>query len=631
MARHRRSQSVKTASFATPDSEPTPPGTADRESGEGHSLTSLRQSPPPVNDAKIPTGAVISPPDSTQNSSEDDEEPRRGPSRRLAKLEDLQQAIRSIEQHRGASALETAEEVAQVNVSLVMPAQDVDKIKPTIDHFEHMMLHPRISHARSNTDSAVFVDIRPQAETPLTGSDESEYNSEDETDRARSNKPPMLRKKSGELVRPALRPQSARRRPSSMPGTPTYSKAVHFDSHLEHVRHFLQVDRPLAVSAGSSPTEAYESEVDFPFADESNTGRSPPFEWEIVVSNFPAETPERLAQAVRVERIFLSADNKALVGSVAVANLAFNKVVIARFTLDYWKTTSEVVAEYNNDVRRKLANDGCDRFNFNIKLADQANLEAKTLFFCVKYCVNGTEYWDNNNSVNYQVDFRKKALPQNGKRGKQGAASRSAGQLPRSNKRSSPVSTSRPKTAPTYDDFADGFDANYAFGSYAHEDLLGDAPGSTIRLKGVRSAVSIADNNTRRAPNGQPFGNRYDFSASLSAAIQAANKALGDNSGLVMKSSSNGNGAAKKPDKVASNLISDARHEETASPSSAPIPAVSQATASARPANGSESPRPTGEQPPHTSQSYNDLLDKYCFVRSRKFNDPPVTEANPRL
>jgi hypothetical protein len=91
---------------------------------------------------------------------------------------------------------------------------------------------------------------------------------------------------------------------------------------------------------------------------------------------------------VRVERVFLSSDNKTLVGSVAVANLAFHKHVVARFTLDYWKTTSEVIAEFNHDIRQPKR-EGYDRFNFNIKLADQANLEAKTMFFCVKYVVNG--------------------------------------------------------------------------------------------------------------------------------------------------------------------------------------------------------------------------------------------------
>jgi len=83
--------------------------------------------------------------------------------------------------------------------------------------------------------------------------------------------------------------------------------------------------------------------------------------------------------------------------------------------LDYWKTTSEVIAEFNHDIRQPKR-EGYDRFNFNIKLADQANLEAKTMFFCVKYTVNGKEYWDNNNSTNYQVDFKKKAKPQTARR-----------------------------------------------------------------------------------------------------------------------------------------------------------------------------------------------------------------------
>jgi hypothetical protein len=401
-----------------------------------------------------------------------------------------------------------------------------------------------------------------------------------------------------------------------MPGTPTFSKAVHFDSHLEHVRHFLQVDRPLAVSAGSSPVEAYESDTEFPFSEDGVRG--PPFEWEIVTSNFPPEDPIRLALPVRVERVFLAADNKTLVGSVAVANLAFNKYVVARFTLDYWKTTSEVVAEFNHDVRQ-LTRDGYDRFNFNIKLADQANLEAKTMFFCVKYCVNGQEYWDNNNSTNYQVDFRKKPKPQNGKKGMQSASSRPAQALPRSNKKLPPAAASKPKKPPaTFDDFAEGFDGKFKTDDYHQsvDDYLGETPGS-LRLKGVKSAVSLtSDNLARRAPqpHGQAFGNRYDFGASLSAAIQAANSALGERSGLMMKSS-----APRKQSKY----ISDA--EQTASPvtmssnhsmnraTSKPAPAPVQHT------SGTDSPRPAGsEKPVLASQSYNELLDKYCFVRTHE-------------
>ncbi|KAH6668693.1 putative phosphatase regulatory subunit-domain-containing protein [Halenospora varia] len=638
LTRHRRSASVKTTSFE-PSLEPTAPGTADRENNSTNGLTissSLRQSPPSVTDeTQMPAGVVISPPDSAQNSSDDeDTKTRRG--RKLENLAELQEAIRIIEQHRESSPNRRAEEISKANqtLTLVMPSKIEDK--PVATHVEQTsnQVIRKIAHSRSNTDPSAFLSLRgsQSPETPLTGSEDDSSSEGDEPSRSR-RKPPMLRKKSGELVRPALRPSSAHRRPSSMPGTPTFSKAVHFDSHLEHVRHFLQVDRPLAVSAGSSPVEAYESDSEFPFGEDSATSaRTPPFEWEIVVSNFPAETHQRLSLPVRVERVFLSADNKNLVGSVAVANLAFNKFVVARFTLDYWKTTSEVVAEFNHDVRQ-VKTDGLDRFNFNIKLADQANLEAKTMFFCVKYSVNGQEYWDNNNSTNFQVDFKKKAKPQSGKKGMNGAGSRPAGSLPRSNKKSPPAG--RPRSMPVaFDDFAEGFDAKYKFDNFKQpvSDYLGET-GTSIRLKGVKSAVNLgSDNLTRRAPqpNGQAFGNRYDFGASLSAAIQAANSVLGDRSGITMKPTAR---------KHVRKFISDA--DETASPltmtsnqslskptppPTKPVPAAITATTT----SGTESPRPAGtEKPVLASQSYNELLDKYCFFGSVK-SSPTLKDGTLR-
>jgi hypothetical protein len=595
---------VKTASFITSPttSEPTPPGTADGADNDASRIktnNSLRQSPPPVtDDTSIPSGAVLSPPDSVQNSSDDEEGKIRG--RELSNLAELQAAIRNIGQRRESSPGRQAVDVAKANqvLTLQIPSNVAD-ISPSPEEVERALSQGarKISHTRSNTDSSVFIDLRRDpSETPS----EDEDASDDELDRSR-RKPPMLRKKSGELVRPALRPSSSRRRPSSMPGTPTFSKAVHFDQHLEHVRHFLQVDRPLAVSAGSSPVENYESDTEFPFSDEdSQQQRGPPFEWEIVVSNFPPQTPDRLRLPVRVERVFLSTDNKTLVGSVVVANLAFQKTVVARFTLDYWKTTSEVLAEFNNDVRRKQLADGFDRFNFNIKLADQANLEAKTMFFCIKYAVNGVEYWDNNNSTNFQVDFKKKAKSQNGKKGIQPASARPVNGLPRSQKKSAPLP--RPRSMPvTFDDFADGFDSKYDFSAFAKQpvnDFLGEA--GPMRLKGVKSAVNMTSNKLRKSPNatGQAFANRYDFGASLSAAIQAANTTLGDRSGITLKPS------AKKQ----------------VAPVSAPAASLTKETPIVIPissSGGMDSPRPAGsEKPVLASQSYNELLDKYCFVRT---------------
>lgn len=578
-----------------------------------------------TDDSQLPAGAVISPPDSAQNSSDDEDTKGRG--RELENEAELRAAIREIEQHREGSPSRSVDDITKVNqhLTLIMPSKAEDK--PTTTHVEKATAPPlrKLGHSRSNTDSSVFIDLRQNQapETPLTGSDEESISDGEGPDRSR-RKPPMLRKKSGELVRPALRPSSARRRPSSMPGTPTFGKAVHFDSHLEHVRHFLQVDRPLAVSAGSSPVEAYDSDTEFPFGEDG--AKTPPFDWEIVVSNFPADTPQRLSLPVRVERVFLSADNKTLVGSVAVANLAFNKHVVARFTLDYWKTTSEVVAEFNNDVRQPKFADGYDRFNFNIKLADQANLEAKTMFFCVKYSVNGQEYWDNNNSTNFQIDFRKKAKPQNGKKGMQGASSRPAHSLPKSN-RKSPPATGKPKSVnAAFDDFADGhFDSKYKLDDFKQpvHDFLGET-GTPLRLKGVQSAVSLgSDNLTRRAPqpNGQAFGNRYDFGASLSAAIQAANTVMGDRSGITMKSA-----PKKQPVKFMTGPDEPVSPRTTSSQSSSKPP-MNKAVASVKASDGAVSPRPAGtEKPQLASQSYNELLDKYCFVRTkdRHWTGPPA-------
>lgn len=562
---------------------------------------SLRQSPPPANNLLIPTGATISPPESAHNSS-DDEDIYRRRGRELENLEELQEAIKAIEQRREGSPNRTKDEILKARLALEgvlplasdnhpdVPPNSADSSRPPLSREAR-----KISHSRSSTESNIKIDGTQSLNTSPKYTHETD--DEDDSDNTRS-RPQMVRKKSGELVRPALRPPSAKRRPSSMPGTPTYSKVVHFDSHLEHVRHFLQVDRPLAVSAGSSPVEAYESEVEFPFgSDEDKRTRGTPYEWEIRLANFPPDTETRKDMPVSVERVYLSSDKKNLVGSIAVQNLAYHKLVVARFTFDYWKTTSEVVAEYNNDVRRRQQPDGRDRFTFTIKLADQANLENKTLFFCVRYTVHGQDYWDNNGSINYQVDFSKKVKPQNGKSEAQGLGARPINSLPRS-RPSSPASAGRPKSMPTsFDDFATGFDT---FGTYVPPPsaLMGESP---IKLKGAGPRAGLVlDTPTRRhKPGAQAFGNRYDFGAALSAAIQNASGIFGESSG-----------ASLKPD---------------AKQSSHEVPAVKKDTAKPGPVSGalakgflaSKPAALVSEKPPLQSQSYQELVDKYCFVGSR--------------
>lgn len=589
LTKHRRTPSAVGVTNGQVN-QPSPEATS--EDLKDALRNSIRQSPPPVTDQQsMPKGAVISPPESS-SSEDDDLLELRG--RRIENLKQLHDAISQISQQREGSP-DKSVNVTDAGDLLVLPSQP-ETIAGGVHHsfsassLEDLARVRRVSHNRSMTVPNVPVS---------KSADASESSSEEDEP---SRKPQMVRKKSGELVRPALRPAS-HRRPSSMPGTPTFSKAVHFDSHLEHVRHFLQVDRPLAVSASSSPVDTYDSDTEYPFtSDEKPPARAPPFEWDIIINNFPVETPSRKAQAVRFERVWLSNDHKFLIGSAIVANLAFQKSVTCRFTLDYWKTTSEVTAEYRSEITPRTSPHGHDRFNFSIKLDDLANLETKTLYFAIRYTVNGQEHWDSNGGTNFQVDFRKKMLPMNGKK-PVGAANRSPNSLPKSNRRSNVSNVPRPKSKPLgFDDFSGNPRVN--FDQSIHE-YLGEQP-TPLRLKSSKSTTSIpSDNLSTRlsAPSGQAFANRYDFGASLTAAMQAAKDTMAKD-GLQMKS-----GRKTSPpssSNTARPLSKDSQpvvaNKHAASANNA-LPAVS----------GTGSP---GAASIATS-SYEEIVNKYCFVRTQ--------------
>jgi len=564
--RHRRSLSTSQSTVhPSSDSTPRAPLVIDPHA-------SLRQSPPPVSNAAIPVGAVISPPESAPNSDEE------SPYGEGIKLEELEAAVRSIGQRRESSperekmgpAEERGTESSPSSSSAITLKPD-----PKPNNLRLSNAARKIGHGRSSTETAIEL----RREEALTSSP-------DDSDEEMTNKPPMVRKKSGELVRPALRPASARRRPSSMPGTPVYSKAVHFDSQLEHIRHFLQLDRPLAVSANTSPVESHDGDHEFPFGREDQD--TPSWEWELRLSNAPKDISSRSNLPVQLERVFLSADKKVLIGSVAVANLAFQKHVAARFTLDYWRTTSEVVAVYYHDVRRKQAPDGYDRFSFEIKLDDQANLEHKTMFICIRYTVNGQEFWDNNHGMNYQVDFVKS--PEIASTKPSGGA-RPA--LPRSrtfatsHSHSHSHSHSSPRSMPPLDDFPD-ISKNVPFSN----PFTSNKPAPLNRTTSSDDIDTVGPPKRRETQNRQGFSNRYDFGASLTAAMRA--KTPLDRTTLTARARSEETPEAKSGAKAASSKASAGSHEarkEGLKPSSL-----------------------VSSKPCLESSVYKELVDKYCFV-----------------
>ena len=119
-----------------------------------------------------------------------------------------------------------------------------------------------------------------------------------------------------------------------------------------------------------------------------------------------------------------------LTGSILVRNLAFEKHVAIRFTLDDWQTVSEVGAHYVDTLCAlppqilSLPPDnrarGWDRFTFTIRLEDYTHsLSTRTLWLAARYRVTSTypepgssqhgpggEWWDNNDGGNYRVGFR---------------------------------------------------------------------------------------------------------------------------------------------------------------------------------------------------------------------------------
>lgn len=275
-------------------------------------------------------------------------------------------------------------------------------------------------------------------------------------------------------------------------------------------------------------------------------------------------------------------------GSVAVANISFHKSVVCRFTLDDWKTTSEVAAEYTQAILPKDTAAGHDRFTFSIQLADTANLECKTLYFCVRYSVEGQEYWDNNNGLNFQVDFQKKHLPQKGKNSFQGASGRPAHSLPRSNRRhanSLPRALSFPAT---FDDFGD--ESAFKMDQPIHE-YLGETESTGLRLR-TKSLNNLASDNlvkTLASPSGAAFSNRYDFGASLTAAVRASKDVGGkDKDALYMK----GNVRADSPVAATTTTTATITTSHTTV-----VPAAGTTLA---------------------SSSYEELVNKYCFVRTPK-------------
>ncbi|EJD46237.1 hypothetical protein AURDEDRAFT_113841 [Auricularia subglabra TFB-10046 SS5] len=271
--------------------------------------------------------------------------------------------------------------------------------------------------------------------------------------------PSLIRKKSGEVLKSSLKPFSpsgpngapvhlpspsksrgmridtdfspitsprVRQPCKSAPATPTAPKAVHFDHQLEHVKFFLSEQKPAAVSRDGSPTEDSDTSGtergrkglhSFAMMPQSPSSEDDKFRASLglrVVNAAPVVRDTLPSNVdVQAQSFTLTPDKRDVHVGILVRNVAFNKAVAVRFTLDNWQTTSEVGARHVESVwsdptKRGSADPDMDRFSCTVRLGDfGGRIKQKTMLAAVRYEIPGTgrSFWDNNNGANYQIVF----------------------------------------------------------------------------------------------------------------------------------------------------------------------------------------------------------------------------------
>lgn len=148
-------------------------------------------------------------------------------------------------------------------------------------------------------------------------------------------------------------------------------KSVRFRESLENVRLFLKTQMPKACKA--DPT------------------CQPKYTYQLHKLNWPTHLHQHCVQLERVDLLHQE-PCLFLVGTLSVANLAFEKQVEIRYTYDNWMTQRSLYAAY------KEANGTSDRFQFRLELEE----DTTELQLAVRYKVSNHEYWDNNQDKNYK-------------------------------------------------------------------------------------------------------------------------------------------------------------------------------------------------------------------------------------
>ncbi|XP_074957407.1 protein phosphatase 1 regulatory subunit 3E-like [Phalacrocorax aristotelis] len=201
-------------------------------------------------------------------------------------------------------------------------------------------------------------------------------------------------------LRPALQQSPSRRK--------TVRFADSLGLELTSVRHFCEADLPQVPLPAPLPPQPRSADL-FKTRKPPVLGDlepvlfgPPPLLLEPLFPPQPGASPgfaERVRQhKVRLE--WVRAEPAGLRGAVRVLNLAYEKAVSVRYTLNRWASCAEVPAAYQP---AGPADGLTDRFTFVLPLPVAAPGAEAALEFAVRYRVAGAEYWDNNEGKNYRL------------------------------------------------------------------------------------------------------------------------------------------------------------------------------------------------------------------------------------
>lgn len=324
-----------------------------------------------------------------------------------------------------------------------------DEDNKTIIDFQSNSNNNTSNNNNNNNDSQLVIPPSPLKNYELVSiSSASDFDDNEPV----SLQPPLLRKKSGELIKSSLKLNTLSRS-NSMPN----AKTVRFATTLENIKFFKKSEKPNAVSndnidknndklschspkphwdfdSSSSDDDDDDDENQSDISSINNDDNDDAYDkfltesnstskW-LIKSNDCPHNPFSLNfgklasnNDVILESVKLNSSGNSLIGFVYAKNLSFKKKIIVRLTYDNWNSFIEIensnyissnhIFKYN-DSSNSNSNNIYDKFSFIIKL-DNLNTFSTylNLEFCIQYIVNGTSYWDNNNHKNYKISLVK--------------------------------------------------------------------------------------------------------------------------------------------------------------------------------------------------------------------------------